>query len=62
VKYPPTGTPVDQRTYNEACRRIMDLESQVKVLDAKVIKYEKWFEDNAANLATHRIGGYFFDG
>jgi hypothetical protein len=30
-------------------------------LHEKVVRYEKWFADNATNLATHRIGGYFFD-
>ena len=28
----------------------------------RLLLLEKWFYANAANLATHRIGGYHFDG
>lgn len=28
---------------------------------AQLAKYEKWFSDNAVQLANHRIGGYVFE-
>lgn len=37
-----------------------EIVSEIKRLSAEVTKYKKWFDDNAANLATHRIGGFSF--
>jgi hypothetical protein len=36
---PPAGTPVDQKIYNEACRKIGELEAQVAEL-RDLLRYE----------------------
>lgn len=34
---------------------------QTNLLQSRLERYEKWFSDNAATLAVHRIGGWYFD-
>ena len=48
----------------EAARQVADfIESQaLQIIELKRenAKYQEWFKDNAAILASHRIGGYEF--
>jgi len=45
---------VDVKAWEQAQAKIAELE-------AELAERNKWFSDNAAMLATHRIGGYQFD-
>ncbi len=56
MKYLPTGTPVDQRTYNEACQKILDLQAQIAFIreknEADDKRYDLAFAD-AMSVCKH---------
>lgn len=49
---PPTGTPVDQKLYNEACHRIMELEAELQSKDERMGDWAEAADGEMSRLQT----------
>lgn len=49
-----------QVDHDFAVALLAEKDEELERLLAEVSRYKQWFDDNAANLATHRIGGFSF--